>query len=314
MILALAFTSALLAQVPSPRPPRPTSEPPLPQGQRIEVHDGDTVIVRDGARVKLVYRREAHVRAVYNASQHWLLLLVDYAKNGTPDGGVDQSYTFHGLDGEWSLGERWEGSAVIDDYASPGQSMTNGVGITMETGFFQILPTTNRLQLRDDRATVLTASGFGYGGGGNRPFDEIERTQVGMATMNYERSKDVTRPGGSPPYASAMTMSGGSSALSGALPAPGAPVRVGGNIRPPDRLVYVPAVYPEQARAADIRGVVILEIVIGPDGSVSDAKVLRSIPLLDQPALDAARQWRYAPTLLNGNPVPVIMTVTVSFP
>ena len=313
MILALAFTSALLAQVPSPRPPRQTSEPPLPQGQRIEVHDGDTVIVRDGARVKLVYRREAHVRAVYNASQHWLLLLVDYATNGAPDGGVDQSYTFHGLEGDWPLGERWEGSAVVDDYASAGQPMTNGVGITVEQGFFQILQPTNRLQFRDDRATVLAASGFGRGGGGNRPFDEIERTQAASATMNYERNKDLPRSGVST-YTSGMAMSGGSSGLSGALPAPGAPVRVGGTIRPPERLVYVPAVYPEQARAADTRGVVILEIVIGPDGSVSDAKVLRSIPLLDQAALDAARQWRYAPTLLNGNPVPVIMTVTVSFP
>jgi periplasmic protein TonB len=59
---------------------------------------------------------------------------------------------------------------------------------------------------------------------------------------------------------------------------------------------------------------VILEITIGPDGRVSDAKVLRSIPLLDAAALDAVRKWRYEPTLLNGAPVPVIMTVTVNFP
>ena len=51
----------------------------------------------------------------------------------------------------------------------------------------------------------------------------------------------------------------------------------------------------------------------GPDGAVKDAKVLRSIPLLDQAALDAVRQWVFTPTLLNGVPVPVIMTVTVQF-
>jgi len=56
-----------------------------------------------------------------------------------------------------------------------------------------------------------------------------------------------------------------------------------------------------------------LEITIGPDGKVSDARVLRSIPLLDQAALDAVRQWVFTPTLLNGVPVPVIMTVTVNF-
>ena len=72
-------------------------------------------------------------------------------------------------------------------------------------------------------------------------------------------------------------------------------------------------IYPQTARAAAVQGVVILELVIGADGAVSNARVLRSIPLLDQPALDAVRQWRYEPTLLNGVPTPVIMTATVNF-
>ena len=71
--------------------------------------------------------------------------------------------------------------------------------------------------------------------------------------------------------------------------------------------------YPPTARAAGVQGVVILEITIGEDGAVSNARVLRSIPLLDQAALDAVRQWRYEPTLLNGAPTPVIMTATVNF-
>ena len=62
-----------------------------------------------------------------------------------------------------------------------------------------------------------------------------------------------------------------------------------------------------------VQGVVIIEATIGPDGRVKDAKVLRSIPLLDQAALDAVKQWTFTPTLLNGVPVPVIMTVTVNF-
>ena len=71
--------------------------------------------------------------------------------------------------------------------------------------------------------------------------------------------------------------------------------------------------YPQIARAAGVQGVVILEVVIGADGAVSNARVLRSIPPLDQAALDAVRQWRYEPTLLNGVPTPVIMTATVNF-
>ena len=61
------------------------------------------------------------------------------------------------------------------------------------------------------------------------------------------------------------------------------------------------------------QGVVILEATIGADGKVKDVRVLRSIPLLDQAAIDAVRQWEYTPTLLNNVPVPVIMTVTVQF-
>ena len=72
-------------------------------------------------------------------------------------------------------------------------------------------------------------------------------------------------------------------------------------------------VYPQTARDAGVQGVVILEIVIGEDGAVANARVLRSIPLLDQAALDAVRQWRYEPTLLNGVPTSVIMTATVNF-
>jgi protein TonB len=71
--------------------------------------------------------------------------------------------------------------------------------------------------------------------------------------------------------------------------------------------------YPPEAQAARIQGVVILEAVIGVDGRVTDARILRSIPALDQAAVDAVRQWQYTPTLMNGVPVPVIMTVTVQF-
>jgi len=96
-------------------------------------------------------------------------------------------------------------------------------------------------------------------------------------------------------------------------PPPPAPVRVGGNIRAPQKTRNVAPVYPQIAQSARVQGVVIIEATIGHSGKVQDARVLRSIPLLDQAALDAVRQWEYSPTLLNGVPVPVIMTVTVNF-
>lgn len=96
-------------------------------------------------------------------------------------------------------------------------------------------------------------------------------------------------------------------------PAPKAPVRVGNGIRPPQKIHDVAPRYPALARDAHDQGVVILEAVIGEDGSVENVRVLRSKPLLDAAAVEAVRQWRFTPTLLNGQPVPVVMTVTVSF-
>ena len=96
-------------------------------------------------------------------------------------------------------------------------------------------------------------------------------------------------------------------------PLSSAPVRVGGNIKAPTKIKDVRPVYPDEARAARVQGVVILEIAVESDGRVAQACVLRSIPLLDAAAVDAVKQWEFTPTLLNGAPVPVIMTVTVNF-
>jgi protein TonB len=94
---------------------------------------------------------------------------------------------------------------------------------------------------------------------------------------------------------------------------PDQPYPVGGRIDAPRRVTYVPPVYPEIARRNRVEGIVLIQAIIGPDGEVRDVRVLRSVALLDQAALEAVRQWRYTPPLLNGVPVPVIMTVTVSF-
>lgn len=98
-------------------------------------------------------------------------------------------------------------------------------------------------------------------------------------------------------------------------PAPpvGAAVRVGGDVHAPTRLLNVPPVYPQDARDARVQGRVILEAVINESGDVTDVRVLRAVPMLEQAAIDAVSQWKYAPTTINGSPVSVIMTVTVDF-
>ena len=96
-------------------------------------------------------------------------------------------------------------------------------------------------------------------------------------------------------------------------PAVREPVPVGGHIRPPQKIRDVAPVYPSLAQNARAEGIVILSATIDTDGRVLSAKILRSAPLFDRAAIDAVLQWQFTPTLLNGVPVPVIMTVTVNF-
>ena len=96
-------------------------------------------------------------------------------------------------------------------------------------------------------------------------------------------------------------------------PPPVTPLRVGGVISPPTKVLHLEPVYPLEAAEAGVQGLVILQATIGSVGQITDVEVLRSVPLLDDAALTAVRGWVYTPTLLNGVAVPVILTVTVHF-
>lgn len=91
------------------------------------------------------------------------------------------------------------------------------------------------------------------------------------------------------------------------------PVRIGGSIPEPRKLRNVNPVYPPDALQARLQGVVVLECTIDTAGKVTEVRTLRGVPLLTEAAVAAVKQWEYTPTLLNGVPVPVIMTVTVNF-
>ena len=262
-----------------------------PSGRKIQAKNGDVILVENADRVGLVRRKEAQVRAIYNPLQRWLVLLVDYAPPGVdPDGQVDASYRYLDVAGEWPLGERWEGRAVIDDYSMAGEGSPYGIGLSSAMGLIQVLGPPGSSPFKDASA-VATLSFRGSGRAGRASsFDLTEQQEV-------------------------ATVSAGIRASTPAAPASGGqqPIRVGGNIRPPTKTHDVRPVYPDEALQARITGVVILEAIIGVDGSVTDAKVLQSIPILDAAAVDAVKQWRFEPTYLNGVPVPVLMTVTVSF-
>ncbi len=94
-----------------------------------------------------------------------------------------------------------------------------------------------------------------------------------------------------------------------------APVRIGGNIKPPRKLVDVRPVYPQSMRDAGLEGVVSLTAMIDVEGRVTSARVIGSPahPDLGRAAVDAVRQWQFTPTLLNGEAVEVLMNVQVAF-
>jgi protein TonB len=96
-------------------------------------------------------------------------------------------------------------------------------------------------------------------------------------------------------------------------PAQKVPVRPGGVIEEPRKIKYVAPIYPTIALTARREGTVIIDAIIGEDGRVKQTTVLKSVALLDEAALTAVRQWVFTPTRLNGEPVPVVMTVTVTF-
>lgn len=90
-------------------------------------------------------------------------------------------------------------------------------------------------------------------------------------------------------------------------------IRVGGNVQQAKLISQVRPVYPQEAKAQHIQGVVRLQATLGKDGKVENLEVLEGDPILAAAALEAVRQWQYQTTLLNGDPVEVITQVDVNF-
>lgn len=294
MLVVLAACSAAPAALSAQTP-----------GQTIRAKDGDVILVENNDKVRIVRRHQANVRVVYNAAQKWILIVADYlaGPNGG-DGRVDMSHTFREISGDWPLGERWEGTVFLDQTYLAGEVGPRNMTLTTSGGAVQFVGFPERLSAGPaDSSVIATITYRGAGSGMARgTFDQAEQ----QATAELSRPDGVA--GG---FRSSISMTAElspSAAYSGPQP-----VRVGGNIRAPQKIKDAPGVMPEAARQAGVFGMVILEIIIGTDGTVQQAKVLRSISLLDEAAIAAVKQWAYEPTLLDGMPVPVIMTVTVNF-
>jgi protein TonB len=164
--------------------------------------------------------------------------------------------------------------------------------------------------------------------GASRPIFHLAPEQF---PINFSRHIDLA-PDAPEIGASLATAGPGGSSFAGLLPvngivaqpppapivkappaAPSAPVQVGGDVQAGKLLFGPKPAYPTLARTTRTQGTVRIQAVIGRDGAIKNLQVLGGPPLLVTVAMDTVKQWRYKPTLLNGEPVEVITVIDVNF-
>jgi TonB family protein len=296
-MIVLAFSSAVTAQ-------QPPLRPPPPPGVDISARDGDRIIVDDDARIQIVRRRQATLRTIFSKEDQLLIVLVDYAKPGEfPDGQVDWAFNFYQVDGAWPLGPRWEGLTAMYQYEGDPPS-PRGLAFDTPQGLVQLVPNGRDLPKPDSSVfAVLTFRGSSGSARSRVSFAEAEVIQLTDAAKSAASGGNVSTTIG--PVGSGMTGTGTSSlSFTGAIRGPS---------NAPRKIRDVAPIYPEAARQARVSGIVILELQLDVNGTVTDARVLRSIPLLDAAAIEAVKQWQYEPMIVNGKAIPIPLTVTVPF-
>jgi len=151
-------------------------------------------------------------------------------------------------------------------------------------------------------------------GDGSLVSNSESRDRQSVDEVDTFRADDALAPGQN---AADNKVVGGVESTTGSATGPidAQPVRVGGDtgIAPPERIEYVAPVFPDIAQNAGVQGVVLLDVRIAANGEVADIRVVQSIPLLDAAAIEAVRQWKYAPPIVDGVSMPVVMTVRVGF-
>lgn len=294
------------------RPTRPflprDIRPPAPDGRQIEAADGDTLIVNGDDRVTVIRRRQADVRVVATPAQRTVVVLADWGTplSNAPDGVVDQTWIFRDVEGQWPFEARWQGAVtLLEPEVSRGASgarpmptliLETPAGRVLFTGMPFFPPPT-------DGATVIQHRGMSGSGQTGASFDEAERDAAAGRIGGTAGAFSWSSSGSGVGFAN-ETVTGGTFAAvdpaGTALPMPGAPR--GAPRVMPQPVHRVPPSWPDPATLPGVRGVVSVRVVVGADGLVKDAAVLRGLPGLDDAAVAAARQWRFAPTGVDNQP------------
>ena len=287
LIVALSAVTALSATVPANAQ------------QDIIARDGDRIILDEDAQVEIVRRRQAAVRTIFNPKQRLLIVLVDYVRPGEfPDGTVDWAFNFYDVEGDWPLGERWEALTTLLQYDGT-PPLPRGLALETPQGLVQLWPSRPTLPPASapSARAVLSFRGSSSGGRQGLSFTEAETLQL----QDYSRSQASGATVSTLMGDSSSTSGTGTASLTGGIRGPsGAPRKIR-NVAPN---------YPDAARQARVSGVVILQLTVSANGIVTDARVLRSIPLLDAAAIEAAKLWQYEP---RPGATPLTLTAAVPF-
>jgi TonB family protein len=267
-------------------------------GRIIEARDGDTVIVRDKDRVRVVKRTPGRVRIAVNQARGFVVVMLDKGA----DGRADWVYRFS-IDKPYPLEAPWEGDAEVDEYFEPSRA-GGGIGVVTSQGVIQFLstmPGTEDRHAAPNSLAIVRTHGSSSG--------SVSDTFAAVEPYWLEGRENEYRSGAGAGYRASVSMKASSapppqsgSFSFGSGPTSNAPAPEQG-FSGPRRIHRVDAVQPEAARTANVAGIVIVEVTVAVDGSVTNARVLRSMPLLDEAALVAVRQWRYEPARRAGQAV-----------
>lgn len=288
---------------------QPSVRPAPPSGRQIEAADGDTIVIDGHARVSVVRRHEADVRVVAMPESHAMLVIADWqAVEPSFDRGIERVWRFTDVSGQWPLDARWQGRVTLYEPDAPHGSA--GPMLVLETP-------AGRVEFHGGRAfdptpgtaVVMTFNGMSGSGQIAASFDEAERRAMsGDFTPSFAMSSMGT---GGLGFSSEVAIA----APPGRTPGqPTTPARVPSNLRGPIVVKRVEPQWPAEAQTAGVHGMVVVQIAVAPDGSVRDARVLRSVPMLDEAALAAARQWRFTPAGPEGRADPLMFTTVFRFP
>jgi TonB family protein len=288
------------------------------QQRRIVVREGDTIVIPSGVNARIDRSREGQVRIALGAQPREVVVLFDDAGREGPDGRVDVVFRVQ-LEEDLPANLLYRGPARLEliDSVIDGDIQRRGLPtLVLPDARVQFASRLQEITGAADTFVFRTTSGESRTlnsttWAGTRSFDEVEHAWVNHLENNASAtSTELHGPTIVPaPRSEASTISARDDV----------PIQPEEYVRRrdftyPRAIKQVHSQYTRGALERGIQGSVAVDVTVNRDGAVSNATIRRSLDAeLAQAAVEAARQWRFAPATLAGKPVPVVVTIELTF-